>query len=119
MDTLNSVFDMAYIEKMSAGDEATERQLLEILIDQLKNDLPRATPLLANKEWEELARFCHHFKSTIAFTGNHDLDKANLQLWELAKKQGSSSIEAERILKSMQQLAKRIEKKATTVLKKM
>lgn len=119
MDTCNSVFDMAYITKMSAGDEATEKQLLEILIDQLKNDLPKATHLLVGENWDELARFCHHFKSTIAFTGNNNLNKANLQLWDIAKKQGKSLVKPEQILTSMQQLAKRIEKEATAVLKKI
>ena len=119
MDTLNSVFDISYIKKMSVGDEATQKQLLQILIDELKTDLPRATRLLANKDWDGLARFCHHFKSTIAFTGNNAMVSANLKLWDIAKNQGKSPAKPEQILKSMQQLAKRIEKEAQAVLKKM
>ena len=119
MDKLNQSFDMSYIEKMSAGDKDTQKQLLKILVDELKNDLPRAPRLLASKDWDGLGRFCHHFKSTIAFTGNNTLIKANLQLWEIAKKQGKTNDNAERILNTMQQQAKRIEREVTAVLKKM
>jgi len=110
---------MSYIEKMSAGDKDTHKQLLKILVDELKNDLPRAPRLLANKDWEGLARFCHHFKSTIAFTGNNSLINANLQLWEIAKKEGKTSGNPDGILKTMQQQAKRIEREVVAALKKM
>lgn len=119
MDTTKASLDISYIKKMSAGDDAIEKQLLQILIDQLKTDLPRASRLLANKDWNELARFCHHFKSTIVFTGNNNLIKANLQLWDTAKNQGKSPIKPEKTLRTMQKLAKIIEKEARIVLKKM
>ncbi len=119
MDSKNPYFDMSYIEKMSAGDKGAQKQLLEILLNELQNDLPRASQLLANEDWEGLARFCHHFKSTIAFTGNKSIIKANLQLWDVAKKGGKSSANASRLLNSMNQYAKRIEREVIIALKKM
>ncbi len=118
MDDLSSSFDISYIEKMSAGDKDTQKQLLKILISELQNDLPRAVQLLNDNDWEGLTRFCHHFKSTIAFSGNKKIINANLQLWDIAKKKGKVA-DAQRALKSMNQESKKIERHVKSLLRKM
>lgn len=85
--TIKSKLDLSYLETMSAGDPHTMKLLLENLLSELNNHKNTARRLCETEDWAELDRFCHHFKSTLSFSGDQALINANLQLWDYAKAQ--------------------------------
>ena len=85
--TIKSKLDLSYLETMSAGDTHTMKILLENLLSELDNHQNTARRLCEKEDWAELDRFCHHFKSTLSFSGDQALINANLKLWDCAKAQ--------------------------------
>lgn len=84
---IKSKLDLSYLETMSTGDTNTMRILLENLLSELNNHKNTARRLCETEDWAELDRFCHHFKSTLSFSGDKALMNANLKLWDCAKAQ--------------------------------
>ncbi|PSR15428.1 MAG: hypothetical protein DA408_08640 [Bacteroidetes bacterium] len=115
--TLKSKLDFRYLETMAAGDPKTIKTLLEGLRSELRDDLPRARLLLQAKDWAGLERFCHHFKSTLSFSGHAALVAANESLWKIAKQQGKSSTDTDALLKKMEQYANLVTQEVNRLLK--
>jgi HPt (histidine-containing phosphotransfer) domain-containing protein len=115
--TLKSKLDFRYLETMAAGDPQTMKNLLEALLVELRDNLPRAGQLLQAKDWVGLERFCHHFKSTLSFSGHAALVKANENLWKIAKQQGKSSADAHALLTQMEQYANSVTQEVNRLLK--
>jgi HPt (histidine-containing phosphotransfer) domain-containing protein len=84
--TINSKLDLSYLETMSMGNTNTMITLLEALLSELKSDQHTARKLCEQKDWVGLERFCHHYKSTLSFSGDKALINANLKLWDCAIK---------------------------------
>lgn len=83
---IKSKLDLSYLETMSGGDSRTMKTLLETLLKELKNNHQAPRKLYEQKDWINLDSFCHHYKSTLSFSGDQALINANLKLWDLAKK---------------------------------
>lgn len=83
---INSKLDLSYLETMSGGDTTTIKTLLEILLKELKNKYQAPRKLYEQKDWINLDSFCHHYKSTLSYSGDQALINANLKLWDFAKK---------------------------------
>ncbi|WP_367392309.1 hypothetical protein [Lewinella sp. LCG006] len=86
--TIKSKLDLSYLETMSTGDANTMKTLLEALLQELKTNQRTARKLCEQKDWVGLERFCHHYKSTLSFSGDKALINANLKLWEIALEEG-------------------------------
>jgi hypothetical protein len=70
---------------MSGGDPRIMKTLLETLLKDLKNNYQAPRKLYEQKDWINLDRFCHHYKSTLSFSGDQVLINANLKLWDFVK----------------------------------
>lgn len=119
MQKPNAYFDMAYIQEMSAGDIGIQKDLIQLLLQELERELPKAKSLLEQKEGEGLERFCHHFKSTIAFSGNQAIITANQKLWKIASAQNPDWAMALQAFEQIEQQAEFIEQAAKNELEKL
>ncbi len=113
----NSSLDLQYLETMAGGDPKTMKTLMETLLNELTSNKTTARRLYQQQRWVELDRFCHHFKSTLSFSGNSQLINANLQLWELAKNAGGNPNEGKKIIADLERQCQRVTRELNQVLK--
>lgn len=111
--------DLSYLEKMAGGDASTKKMMLKVLKDELAKDLPRIQGLYRNQDWAELSRFCHHFKSTIVFSGNQRLIRANEQLWDIARREGQNGQKADQLIRTMISQGRGVQKEVQKALKQL
>lgn len=109
--------DLRYMETMAAGDQETMNALLTSLRQELSNSRGVARRLYQNAQWAELERFCHHFKSTLSFSGNTQLINANLQLWDMAKSSGGNTAMADTVLRELEQGCQAVVRELNQMLK--
>lgn len=109
--------DLRYLETMAAGDPETMNTLLVSLRQELKKDLNTARQLYQARRWSELERFCHHFKSTLSFSGNTQLINTNLRLWDVAKNEGGQASEISEILQELEQGCQAVLRELNQMLK--
>lgn len=116
---IKSKLDLSYLATMSAGDENTMKTLLEALLTELKNHQTTARDLCEAQNWAELERFCHHYKSTLSFSGDKTLMNANAKLWDIAKKKGSDSSTLNNLLKVMERNSQNVAREVSRTLKNL
>lgn len=115
--TKKTQLDLSYLKTMSGGDPQTMKSLLEALANELKNDLPRARKLYEAENWEGLERFCHHFKSTLSFSGDSALINANLALWDIARSTPSADQKGIGVIKELERRGKMVAQEVNRILK--
>lgn len=111
--------DLSYLEKMAGGDVSTKKMMLKVLRDELSKDVPRVKGLYQGQDWEELSRFCHHFKSTIVFSGNQRLIQANEKLWDIAKRKGQNANQGEQLISTIESQGRRVQQEVQQVLRQL
>jgi HPt (histidine-containing phosphotransfer) domain-containing protein len=111
--------DLSYLKTMSAGDPQTMKTLLESLLNELKNDLPKARKLYQRKDWKGLERFCHHFKSTLSFSGDPVLINANLALWDLAQTAPTADRQGDKLISQMERNGRSVSQEVKRILASM
>lgn len=117
--TTKTKLDLTYLKTMSAGDPQTMKTLLEALLTELKNDLPKARKLYQRKDWQGLERFCHHFKSTLSFSGDPALIKANLALWDIAQAQPTKDSAGAKLISLMESNGRNVAREVSRILASM
>lgn len=117
--TINSKLDLSYLETMSAGDTNTMITLLEALLTELKNNQHSARKLCEQKDWVGLERFCHHYKSTLSFTGDKALVNANMKLWDIAKKEGRDPQNMQQQLTILERNSQKVAQEVSRILKNL
>ena len=115
--TNSTSLNLQYLETMSGGDKETMKTLMETLLQELNSNKTTARRLYQQQRWSDLDRFCHHFKSTLSFSGNSQLINANLQLWELAKNSGGNPNEGKKIIADMERQCQAVARELSRVLK--
>ncbi len=113
----STTLDLSYLEQMSAGDRNTKKMMLKMLLDELEKDLPRLPRLVETEDWDQIARFCHHFKSTLVFSGSNAMLEANRKIWDHAKKQGRTSTRLGAQLRILETQGKRVSSEVKRVLR--
>lgn len=113
----HKVLDLRYLETVAAGDQDTMNELLKGLRQELNTNRTKARRLYQDSRWEELQRFCHHFKSTLSFSGNTQLINANLRLWDMAKQGGGNATDASRVLQELEQGCQAVLRELNQMLK--
>ena len=86
--SIKSTLDLSYLETMSGNDRNTQKLLLEALLKEVKTAGKTARLYCEREEWMPLARFCHHYKSTLSFSGDPRLIDANAALLRIAEADG-------------------------------
>lgn len=71
-----------YLDKMSGGDQDTQKLLLEMLINELPQATTEMKQLFASQNWADLRNASHKMKSTLAFVGNQKMTRANKKILE-------------------------------------
>jgi HPt (histidine-containing phosphotransfer) domain-containing protein len=117
--TINSKLDLSYLETMSAGDANTMKTLLEALLNELQNNQHAARRFCEQKDWVGLERFCHHYKSTLSFSGDKALMNANLKLWDIAKKEGSDAKGIQQELSLLERNSQKVGQEVSRILKNL
>lgn len=117
MMTKNTSLNLQYLETMSGGDRNTMKTLMETLLNELNSNKTTAWRLYQQQRWSDLDRFCHHFKSTLAFSGNSKLINANLQLWDLAKNSGGKPTDGKKIIADLERQCQLVARELSQVLK--
>lgn len=113
---MKTTLDLSYLKTMAAGDPATMKTLLQALQQELRNNLLKARKLYKAQDWKGLDRFCHHFKSTISFSGHKGLINTNLALWEVAKGNADRS-QGAALITQLEKYGKEVGREAAKVLK--
>ncbi len=69
-----------YLELMAGDDPKIRQTLLELLLSDLRTELPRMRDLFEAEDWAELYRSAHKMKSTLDYSGNEAMQQANLNI---------------------------------------
>lgn len=117
--TINSNLDLSYLETMSGGDLKTMSTLLEALLKELNDNRQTARRLCNQKDWPGLERFCHHYKSTLSFSGDRALINANLQLWDIAKARGGAPSLLNNQLNLLERNSQKVAQEVKRILKNL
>lgn len=79
------VIDLKYVNRMSDGDSAIRKQMLDILVQQLIQELPKIKEAIQKGDCKVLEDKCHSLHSTLMYAGNDTLTKANRNLINMAR----------------------------------
>jgi HPt (histidine-containing phosphotransfer) domain-containing protein len=79
--------NLEYLEHMTEGDRALERDMLNVLVKELQTEIPKMKTLHAAGSWRELAEVSHRLKTSLAYAGNAAMTKTNGEI-ELIASQG-------------------------------
>ena len=80
--------NLTYLEQMTEGDRALERDMLNVLVKELQTEVPKMRGLQAAGRWRELAEVSHRLKTSLNYAGNAPLSKVNGDIEAIAA-QGS------------------------------
>lgn len=86
-DSNDIYIELSYLQSISGGDAETEKTILKMLLDDMEQLCPLLRIHLEAKNIEELEKVAHKLKSSLAFSGNEQLMKANDQVLEIARTQ--------------------------------
>lgn len=85
-----------YLDKMSGGDQETQKLLLEMLINEIPQAIAEMKQLFVNRNWKALQNASHKMKSTLAFVGNAQMSKANKKILDtLTNTKNGSALQQE------------------------
>jgi HPt (histidine-containing phosphotransfer) domain-containing protein len=85
--------DLEYLEKMTEGDRALEREMLNVLVKELQTEIPKMRTLHAAGRWRELAEVSHRLKTSLAYAGNAAMTKTNGEIELIASRgQGGEAL---------------------------
>ncbi|MEZ4981975.1 MAG: Hpt domain-containing protein [Saprospiraceae bacterium] len=77
--------NLEYLETVTDGDPEMKKEILGLVIDEIRNDMPRLSVLHASGDWDTLHNITHKFKSTLAFVGNELLTDTNREVEQISK----------------------------------
>ena len=80
--------DLSYLNAVVGADNDVRKTILSLIVKEFDESIPLLRQLFQQRKWEELSRTCHHFKSTLDFTGSRILLDANRNIWDCANSGG-------------------------------
>lgn len=84
-DSNDIYIELSYLQSISGGDAETEKTILKMLLDDMEQLCPLLRIHLEAMNIEELEKVAHKLKSSLAFSGNEQLMKANDEVLEIAR----------------------------------
>jgi HPt (histidine-containing phosphotransfer) domain-containing protein len=78
--------NLEYLEHMTEGDRALERDMLNVLVKELQTEIPKMRTLHAAGRWRELAEVSHRLKTSLAYAGNAAVTKINGEIELIASR---------------------------------
>ena len=67
------ITDLSYLEEVIDGDMSLKKQMLEIMLKEMPEEVAKMQIFLDIKDWKKLRSVAHKFKSTVTYMGLHDL----------------------------------------------
>ncbi len=83
--------NLAYLERVTEGDRAMQRELLDTLMRQLRTEIPVLRGLHDAARWKELADASHRLRGSLAFAGNERISGIATEIERLADEEGERS----------------------------
>lgn len=80
MSSQNKHIKLDYLEMMAGNDPTIKQTLLELLIADLKTELPKMRAQYEAGNWADLYQTSHKMKSTLDYSGNEAMQQANLHI---------------------------------------
>jgi len=77
--------NLFYVEELADGDAEVLYSLLTMILEELPKETLAIKNGIQNGQFKELRRIIHQFKITLAYLGNEELEKLNLELEQLVK----------------------------------
>ncbi|RMF02722.1 MAG: hypothetical protein D6772_03145 [Bacteroidetes bacterium] len=117
--------DLSYLEKMAGGDVATKKAMLELLHNELSEKIPQIPRLLKSRDWDAIHRFSHHLKSTVVFSGNKTLIRANQELLDMMEDRkhnppkNPDPARADQLARVISTQGQRVQREVAQILKKL
>lgn len=74
--TKKGLIDLSYLEETVEGDAKTRGEMLSIIDRELEVQPDRIEQAFRRQDWQRMAECCHHFKNTVMFLGNAELQHA-------------------------------------------
>jgi HPt (histidine-containing phosphotransfer) domain-containing protein len=78
--------NLEYLEHMTEGDRALERDMLHVLVKELRVEIPKMRTLHGAAKWRELAEVSHRLKTSLAYAGSAALTKTNGEIELIASR---------------------------------
>lgn len=100
--------NLEYLDNVTDGDPDMKKEILGLVIEEVKNDMPRLKGLAASGDWETFHHITHKFKSTLAFVGNELLLDTNREMEQMSKLKEKLE-EVPGLLKVMNELQPRVQ----------
>lgn len=105
-----ATIDLSYMDLMADGDNDMKKIMLELLFEEPLQEIQSMYQMLKNNNLSGIKKVSHKMKSTLAFVGNDDLTKTNVEIETIAKQ------EREKELERLPQLIQHLDKLYQAVL---
>jgi len=99
--------NLEYLELMADGDPEMKGVMLDMLLTELPEELPKMRTEFDQQAWEILGSTSHKMKSTLSFVGNPQMNEANKEIESICKEGNNPEQIGDRI-KTMEALVDNI-----------
>jgi CheY-like chemotaxis protein len=80
-----ATIDLSYMDLMADGDNDMKKIMLELLFEEPLQEIQSMYQMLKDDNLSAIKKVSHKMKSTLAFIGNDDLTKINVDIETIAK----------------------------------
>lgn len=83
--------NLEYLDMMTEGDSDMKKEILGIVLQELRDDIPRMLDFFKAGDLKNANEISHKFKATLAFVGNDLMSDANKEAELITKMGGDES----------------------------
>ncbi len=80
MSSQNKHIKLDYLEMVAGNDPTIKQTLLELLLADLRTEIPKMRAQYEARNWADLYQTSHKMKSTLDYSGNEAMQQANLNI---------------------------------------
>ena len=99
------LIDVSLLEEVSAGDVSFKKMMLEMIITELSEEVPKMEQLLDSGDWATIHNVSHKLKTTLGYVCNEDMCARNRQVESASKHQTELDIATQNIRNLNEHLA--------------
>jgi len=91
------LIDVSLLDEVSSGDVAFKKMMLEMIIVEISEEVPKMKQLLENDDWETIHNVSHKLKTTLGYICNEDICARNRQVESASKHKTELEISTQNI----------------------
>ena len=99
--------NLEYLDMMTEGDSEMQKEILGIVVEEIRNDIPKMADFFRKGDLENTNHISHKFKSTLAFVGNELMTDANKEV-ELITKIGGDESKLPELFKIIEEMQPKV-----------